>query len=226
MLYIHGGAYLFDMNSLHIKTVDELCQRLGVVAYIPSYPLASNVTYDVAHAMVRQIYSDLISQGKNVLLMGDSAGGGFALALAEWAHQTGLTMPKCMVLLSPWLDVTMSNPDISDYEAKDVTLDNYGLIKSGQLWAGTDDLAEIRANTQVCPIYGDLTGMPPTLLFVGTAEVMYPDVKSLYDSLVRQNTTAHLVCGKDLFHVYPIYCSLFNIPAATEAIDDICDFVK
>ena len=226
ILYVHGGAYLFDMDPMHIKTVDELCQRLGVVAYMPSYPLVPTVTYDVAHAMVRKLYADLVGKGKKVLLMGDSAGGGFALALAEWAHQTGLAMPERMVLLSPWLDVTMSNPDISDYEAKDVTLANYGLVKSGQLWAGTDDLDKIRKNTQVCPLYGDLTGMPPTLLFVGTAEVMYPDVKSLYEHLKDKHATVHLSCGKGLFHVYPLYYSIYNLPAAKEAIAEICDFVK
>ena len=226
ILYIHGGAYLFDMNSLHVMSVDEMCQRLGVVAYMPSYPLLPNVTYEVAHAMVRQLYTDLLAKGKKVLLMGDSAGGGFALALAQWAHQSGVAMPERMVLLSPWLDVTMANPDIAGYEAKDVTLANYGLVKCGQLWAGIDDLSQIRNNTQVCPLYGDLTGMPPTLLFVGTAEVMYPDVTSLYERLVAKHSTVHLVYGKDLFHVYPLYFRSANLPAATEAIADICNFVK
>ncbi len=158
--------------------------------------------------------------------MGDSAGGGFALALAEWLHSNNKPMPERMVLISPWLDVTMSNKDIPAYEEKDVTLATYGLLKCGQMWAGVDDYAAIRKNTQVCPLYGDLTGMPPTQLFVGTAEVMYPDVTLLYERLKAQHTSVRLVYGKDLFHVFPAYFKIINLPAANMAIDEMAEFLK
>jgi len=226
IFYLHGGAYFFPMATVHIQTVDELAERLGVVAYMPSYPLAGFVHYEEAHGMVRELYTQLVEAGKTVLLMGDSAGGGFALALAEWAHENRLDMPARMVLLSPWLDVTMSNPEIADYEAKDVSLANYALLKCGQMWAGVEDFAEIRKNTQVCPLYGDLSGLPSTLLFVGTAEVMCPDVTLLYEKLTAQGISARLVYGKDLFHVYPVYFKMLDLPAATSAVEEMCDFLR
>lgn len=225
ILYLHGGAYFFPMSTVHIQMVDELVGRLGVVAYMPSYPLAGYAHYDESHGMVRALYAQLIREGKTVLLMGDSAGGGFALALAQWAHENGLDMPARMVLLSPWLDVTMSNPAIADYEKKDVSLCNYALRKCGRMWADAEDDAEIRNNTQVCPLYGDLTGMPSTLLFVGTAEVMYPDVCLLYEKMKAQGAHVRLVCATDLFHVYPVYFKMLDIPAASAAVAEMCSFL-
>jgi len=226
ILYIHGGAYFFAMSTIHIQMVDEIAERLGVEAYMPSYPLAAHVQYEVAHDMVRELYTQLIAAGKTVLLMGDSAGGGFALALAEWAHENSLEMPSRMVLLSPWLDVTMSNPEIEEFESKDATLANYALLKCGQMWSGLEDYAEIRKNTQVCPIYGDLSGLPPTLLIVGTAEVMYPDVTLLYEKLKAQGSSVRLIYGKDLFHVYPAYFKILDLPAANSAVAEMCDFLQ
>ncbi len=226
ILYIHGGAYFFPMSTIHIQMVDELANRLGMKAYMPSYPLAANAQWEVAHNMVRQLYLQLTSEGKKVMLMGDSAGGGFALALAEWLHSNSQPMPERMVLLSPWLDVTMSNKDIPEYEKKDATLANYALLKCGQMWSGLEDYAAIRENTQVCPLYGDLSGMPPTLLFVGTAEVMYPDVTLLYEKLKAQHSPVRLVYGKDLFHVFPAYFKILDLPAANQAVDEMSEFMN
>ncbi len=105
--------------------------------------------------------------------MGDSAGGGLALALAQKLKKDGMTQPQQIILLSPWLDVTMTNPEFKDREAGDPMLDIEGSQMAGKAYAG-------RLNTKnylVSPMYGDLTGLAKISLFTSGKDMLIADVR-------------------------------------------------
>ena len=145
--------------------------------------------------------------------MGDSSGGGLALAFAESLRDSGDPMPERLVLLSPWIDVTMTNPAIPALEEGDFILSAYGLAGLGKLWAGEVDVRDSR----VSPLYGSMTGLPPTLIFCGTDEILRPDITLLHEKMKAAGTKSRLVIGEGLWHVFPSY----DIPERDTYIDMI-----
>ncbi len=216
VLYIHGGAYVYEIDPMHVTFCDKLVDRLDAKVYIPIYPLAPQATYAEAYDLLIAVYTDLQSTGKSITIMGDSAGGGFALAFVEYLKANFISTPDRMVLLSPWVDVTLSNPDIAEYEKKDLTLGVYAPTEFGKLWAGDLDTKD----PLVSPIYGDLSDLPPSLIFCGTDEIMVPDNEKLYYALREAGNDSTLVFGEGLWHVFP----LSNIPESSDALDMIEDF--
>lgn len=129
--------------------------------------------------------------------------GGLVLGLALALKNEGLTQPKDIVLLSPWLDVTMSNPDIKDYEDSDPILSAWGLRKVGEIWSRRGE--ENSKHPYVSPINGYVTGLAPITMFVGTHEIFYPDVKKFDNILSEKNHPHQLFEADKMNHVYPIY---------------------
>lgn len=216
VLYIHGGAYIGEIIDAHVKFCDKLAQKLNAKVCIPLYPLAPQATFDVAYEFMEQVYNDLLQENLNIYIMGDSAGGGFSLAFTQYLKENNKKLPKKLVLISPWVDVTMENKEIKVYEQADISLAPYGAIKAGKMWAGTTD----RKDYRISPIYGNLDSLPDILMFVGNHEIVYPDDMLLYNNLT--NTNIKVIVGEGFWHVYPIY----EIKEQTYCIDSIYNFTK
>lgn len=217
VFYLHGGAYVEQMLEAHVKLCDKLSTELNAKVCMPLYPLAYQATWGKTYELLDVVYTSLLTENKPIYIMGDSAGGGLSLGYTEYLKDLNRKTPNKMVLLSPWLDVTLSNPEIANYEAVDLTLSSYGTIECGKMWAGTTS----RTDYRISPIYGDLNNLPDTLIFVGTHEIIYPDVQKFYDNV--QNTNIKLVKGEGLWHVFPIYSA---IPEQTKALNMIKSFCK
>lgn len=204
VLYLHGGAYVHNADIAHAKTCDHLAAELNAKVCMPMYTLSPQGTWKEGFDLMKKLWAELTAEGKKVILMGDSAGGGFALAFAEELAETNTMMPEKLVLFSPWIDVTMSNPEIAKYETVDLSLASYGCIECGKMWAGEMD----RTDRKISPIYYDnWKKLPETLLFVGTAETFYPDNMAMARKLDQAGVPVTVVEGKDLFHVFPVYVS-------------------
>jgi monoterpene epsilon-lactone hydrolase len=193
ILYIHGGSYLHEASAFHAALIDDLLPQIGATVDMPVYPLAPAHTFGEAYAQVLDVYTRLTEADPHrpIAIMGDSAGGGFALGLAEVLAATDLPQPCAIVLISPWLDLTLSNPAISAIDKTDVILNRSSLAAAGLAWAGGTDPKDFRLS----PINGTLTGLPPVTVVVGTHDILYPDVVRL-DSLAEAS-------GADVdVHVY------------------------
>lgn len=148
-----------------------------------------------------------------IVFMGDSAGGGLALGLAEALRDQGDTCPEELILISPWVDVTLSNSDIKDYENLDPMLGIDGLRRMGEVWANGLDMTDPR----VSPIYGDLSGLGRVTLTTGTWEVLYPDSLVLAEKLKKAGVDCNLIVGERMIHCYPI-CPIPEAKADQEVI--------
>lgn len=197
ILYLHGGAYLYDMTDLHALLCDKLAADADAKVCIPLYTRIPDGTWREGYGLIRAVYSDLCKEGKPITVMGDSAGGAMACGFAAYCAERALTPPGKLVLISPWLDVTMSDPATAEYEDADFMLDTYGLIECGKRWAADKDPRD----PLISPLYLDKPALPDTLLFVGTAELMYPDVTAFYHK-IKDTVNVTLVYGEGFHHTF------------------------
>jgi triacylglycerol lipase len=169
-----GGAYVVQPTFLHWFAYAAIARDTGATVVVPIYPLAkkSEGRAETVIPVMADLISAQIAQygASSVNVYGDSAGGGMALAAAQLLVERGAAIPSHMVLISPWLDVTMSNPAIASID--DPVLDPVVLKGTGSLWAGDLDPTD----PLVSPLYGSLVGLPPTALYAGSRDVLSPDV--------------------------------------------------
>ena len=174
---LHGGAYVVQPMINHWSAYAAIARRTHATVVVPVYPLASTPqgrAQTVIPDMADLISAQITAHGaNNVSVYGDSAGGGMALSVAQLLVNRGEPTPSHMVLISPWLDITMSNPGIASIN--DPILRTASLRKAGQQWAGDLSLTD----PLVSPINGSLAGLPPTAVYCGNLELLAADVLRL-----------------------------------------------
>lgn len=200
VIYTHGGVYFGALQIFHWSIIRQLVECLGAQVTVPLYPRAPKHTYRDAFPMLEKVYRKVLNETPNdkIVLCGDSAGGGFALAQALRFRELGLRLPDRLVLFSPWVDITMSNPDIALFETQDIMLSPYGLLECGKWWAGGDD----PRSPLLSPIYGNLAGLPPIDLFMGASEIFVPDVRKLKEKITATGGVVNLYEYPKAFHVF------------------------
>ncbi|MDD2386895.1 MAG: alpha/beta hydrolase [Bacteroidales bacterium] len=184
IIFFHGGAYFIEASKAHRKLIEKICLTTDYKITYIDYPLAPENDAITTHKITYEFYQILLKKHPNdeFILMGDSAGGGLALAfLQSLVTNNEKTIPQKTILLSPWLDVGMKNPDIKNYIDKDVVLNCQRLIKCGKIYARDLDTE----NPLVSPIYGELNNLGTIKIFVSTHELFYPDCLKL-DSLISE----------------------------------------
>ena len=220
IIYLHGGAYVEEMLPFHWLMLDKITSRADVPFIIPEYPLAPFADYEDCYEKMEVFYRKVLEYypDKKIILMGDSAGGGLALGLAMYFHTLGLKTPEKLILMSPWVDLVMDNPEIEKYIPVDPTLKYDDLSVDARFWANGTDLRDYRLS----PIYGDLEGIRDVSLFTGTHEFFYPDIVKFYELCKEKKIPCDLHIGEGLNHVYPAY----PIPEADEAIETMVEIIE
>lgn len=218
VLYIHGGAYLHNFTSRHWNAMVEWAETTGCGIVAPNYPLLFRYTVKDAFPLMMQLYQKLQGRfpARRIVVMGDSAGGGFTLALAQEILKTdSIDSPDHLVLISPWVDITGGDDAIQEH---DTFLNNEVLRHVGADWAGEIDTRD----PIVSPLYGDMRGLPPTDLFTGTWEVFYTDIVKTYEKMKSAGVDARLHTKEKMGHVYPIW----PCPEGKEARKEIAEIIN
>lgn len=220
ILYIHGGGYVNQPVIQHWDMLNRVAKNTNSKIVVPIYPLAPFSTYEESYSLLTSLYQSIESNQdtKKIVLMGDSAGGGLSLGLAETFNEKNIPQPNALVLLSPWVDVTMKNSDIKEYEKKDPMLDRNALIAYGESWAGSTDTKDYR----VSPLYGNISHLKNVTIFVGTREQFYPDIMKLNDKLKEAGVKTKVHVGIGQNHVYPC----IPVKEGREAIKQISNLVN
>lgn len=216
VIYLHGGIYVNEISPVHINFCDKLAKKINATVFAPIYPLAPNHTYEETYQIVEKLYRDLLKMNKPIIIMGDSAGGGLSAAFAEYLMVKDLPQPENLILISPWLDVSMSG-DYDEVEF-DPMLGVDGLREMGETWAADLDSKDYK----VSPLFGEVNGLAKTTLFVGTHEIFYPDVVKFYNKLKDSGVDAELNVGEGMTHVYAIYPL---VPESKEAFKHIVETI-
>lgn len=208
LLYVHGGGFMAPMDPFHVRYATRLATALNARVVLPDYPLAPEHTWRDSFEALTVLAARWADAPGGAVLAGDSAGGGYALALALALRDRGGPQPTHLLLHSPWVDLTMSAPATAERDAVDPWL---FLGKAGayaRWWAGSpEDLAR----PEVSPGLADLAGLPPGLMFYGTRDLLAPGCDLLVRRAAEAGWVLTTVVEPDALHVYSI------MPALPEA---------
>ncbi|WP_168208796.1 alpha/beta hydrolase fold domain-containing protein [Chitinophaga sp. XS-30] len=219
ILYLHGGAYVQSFTLPHWYFLSGLLKGTGAGITAPDYPLAPQHTYREAFAMVESLYKQLISvhDPSSLVLMGDSAGGGFALALAQKMKNDHMPMPGRIILLSPWLDIALENPAIKALDNKDPFLGRESLRQAGKLYAGGTS----PDHYLLSPINGPLKDLGSITVFAGSHEILSADTRKLKAMAESIGADLDYYEYADMIHGW----ILLHFPESQQAKQQIIDLI-
>ncbi|MGW4941632.1 alpha/beta fold hydrolase [Actinoplanes sp. NPDC004185] len=217
VIYLHGGAYTSEIVREHWALVAHLAEQTGHDVHVPIYGLAPQHHALEALDLVTTLIKDLSTQGRRCYLAGDSAGGGLALLAAQAFADDPQRPVAGLTTIAPWLDLTMSNPDIPAVERTDPWLTRAGLHPIAASWAGDVPLTDPRLS----PLYGRLDDLPPIQVLVGTRDITLPDCRALRDR-VAPGTPLTYHEEPEAIHVYP----LLPVPEAKAGREAITDHIR
>lgn len=219
VLHLHGGAYVQQISGHHWRFVRRLVERLDATVTVPLYPLAPAHHATDTLPMVRAAYDRALlgDDPARRVLMGDSAGAGLSLALAQAFRDEGHPQPARIVLISPWLDVTMTDPSVPDFDRRDPYLGASGLAEAGRCYAGPLDVRDPR----VSPLFGELTGLAPIAILIGTRDVLLTDARRLRDKATSAGVPTAYREHPGMIHNWPMR----RLPEARAAFDELAVFI-
>lgn len=203
IMYVHGGSYVGNLEKEHWKTCSDIINQLGCTIIVPDYPLTPKYNYKDTISMMETLYKQLIEKIdlSNFIVMGDSAGGGLSLALLEKVGEENIQMPNQTILISPWLDVRLNNPEIEEVEPNDPELNKSALKIAGENYAGKDGIDSYLVN----PIDGPLDKLKNVSIFTGTNDILNPDIKILQERAKEVGTEINVYETEGATHVWLLY---------------------
>ena len=211
IIYLHGGAYVWQGELFHLTFIKKLMLEQNCRATYIDYPLAPEHTYIDTFEMLQSGFDHITRSypDDKFILMGDSAGGGLALAFAQKLKKENHSVqPEKLILLSPWLDLELDNPRIKEVEQFDHILSVGSLTIAGDLYAGGDDKSEFLLS----PINGPLTGVGEIYIFIGTRDILWPDCQKLKNKAQEIGESLSLFEYIEMPHTF----MLFPIPSAKD----------
>jgi len=211
VVLLHGGGFVAPIDPFHVRYAARLAARLHARVVVPDYPLAPEHTWRDSHEAVVELTAQWLAEPEPVVLAGDSAGGGYALAVAEALRDRGGPQPSALLLHSPWVDLTASAPETEAFDERDPWLFLGKLRAYAAWWAGSpSDLGRF----EVSPALGDLEGLPRALVLCGTRDLLAPGCRLLAARAAETSWDLTYVEEPDLIHVYPL---LPLVPEAARA---------
>jgi epsilon-lactone hydrolase len=219
ILYLHGGGFMAPISAWQVSYAARMADELEARVVLPDYPLAPEHTWRDSHRELVEL-AERLATGDELVIAGDSSGGGLALAIAESVRDRGGPQPSRLLLISPWVDLTTSTPETPGLDAIDPWL-FIGKVKAyAGWWAGTpEDLGR----PEVSPGLGDLSGLPPALMFCGTRDLLVPGCRLLARRAADAGWDLTYVEEPGLIHVYPL---LPLIPEARGAWRRTVEFLQ
>lgn len=222
LLYIPGGGYLNPPLKYHWKIINNLSKETNCMVVMPVYPKAPNYTCTESYEAMTAFYKDLATRDgiERIVIAGDSSGGGMSLVLSQLMRDNhpDLIQPEEIILIAPWMDVSMENECICEYEPVDPMLDIFGAKEIGKMWAGEKDVHD----PMVSPIYGTFENLGNITIFIGTRDMLCPDCLEFSDILNEKGIEHTLIVEEGLDHPYP----LFPTPEAKEAQQMMIDIIN
>jgi acetyl esterase/lipase len=220
VVLVHGGGFVAPLDPFHVRYATRLAAALRARVVLPDYPLAPEHSWRDSHEPLVDLVARWAAEPGDLVLAGDSAGGGLALALAQSLRDRGGPQPDRLLLHSPWADLTTSTPDTAEFSERDTWLFLGKLHAYAEWWAGSpEDLGR----PEVSPALGSLDGLPPALMFCGTRDTLAPGCRLLAANAQASTWDLTYVEAPDLIHVSPL---LPFVPEAGRAWRQTLEFLR
>lgn len=223
MYFLHGGAYGMGSIKSHRPIVARIARRCGVKALHINYRLAPEYVFPAAVEDSEKCYKWLLKQGikpEDIIICGDSAGGGLTMATLLKLRDDGVPLPSCGIGLSPWLDLGTTGASYDDRAKLDPYIDKEAVMDWASRYLGDTHYT----NPLASPVYGDLGGLPPLLIQVGTHELLHDDAITFAEKAANAGVDVELEIWEDMFHVWHAFAGF--MPEADMALDNIAKFIN
>ena len=207
------------ISAWQVRYAARLAAQIGARVVMPDYPLAPEHSWRDSHDALVALATRLAAEG-DLVIAGDSSGGGLALAIAESLRDRGGPQPRRLLLISPWVDLSTSTPETAELDPIDPWLFIGKVMRTP---GGGPERPDDVGRPEVSPGLGDLTGLPPALMFCGTRDLLVPGCRLLVRRADEAGWDLTYVEEPDLIHVYPI---LPGIPEARRAWRRTVDFLQ
>jgi monoterpene epsilon-lactone hydrolase len=223
LVYVHGGTYITGPETAQWRWFGALCDAAGMAGLLLDYRLAPQHPFPAGLEDCEAAIGALERAGDldgAWHLVGDSAGGGLALAVSYSRRDRGEAQPRSLVLVSPWLDVTMGNPEARAQRRLDPMLSLQGLSRGAVAYAGARDPRD----PLISPLFGDPAGLPPLLVHAGTRELFLWDIREYCRRAREAGADVTYVEVEGGAHDFPLYGA--RVPEARKALAAQAAFVK
>ncbi len=223
ILYLHGGGYIIGSIKSHRELAARLSRAAAVRVLLIEYRLAPEHPHPAAVEDATAVYRWLLGTGiapSRIAIGGDSAGGGLTVAALVALRDAGQPLPAAGVCLSPWVDLEGLGESMTRKAAVDPMVQYEGLREMAKMYlAGLDPRTPLAA-----PLYADLSGLPPLLIQVGTAETLLDDSTRLAERARKAGVDVTLEPWEEMIHVWQAFAPV--LPEGQQAIDRIGSFIQ
>ncbi len=219
VLYLHGGGYVIGSNVGYREMAAKTARATGARVLLINYRLAPENPFPAAVDDAVMAYRYLLAQGipaERIVVAGDSAGGGLAIATLVALRDAGEPLPSCAVAFSPWVDLEGTGESNQPGVVDDPMVSMDALKDMAGNYAGAD-----LRNPLASPLHANLDGLPPLQVFVGTREILRDDAIRIVDNARSAGVEASINVGQELIHVW----QLFDLPEARESLSQVSEFV-
>ncbi|MFX0545221.1 alpha/beta hydrolase [Roseovarius sp. S1116L3] len=220
ILYLHGGGYLFGSPRVYRALASHLALETGLQVIMPQYRLAPEHPFPAAPEDALAAYRAVMDHPGGVILGGDSAGGGLALALLAQIFALGLPQPRGTFCFSPLTDLTFSGASFAFNAGADALLPAHRAAEMAQMYLQGAPASDTRAS----PLFGDFTGAAPVWMTVGSTEILLDDARRMANRLLNQRVDVTCVIEQDLPHVWPMFHAL--IPEAHQTLAKLGSWIR
>jgi monoterpene epsilon-lactone hydrolase len=223
VVYLHGGGFVMASVDTHRGLMGRISRSTEARVLGVNYRLAPEFRFPAALEDAAAAYRWLIENGakaSDIVIAGDSAGGGLSLSTLVALRNAADSMPAAAVCLSPWVDMEATGDSMTTKAAIDPVVQREGLLNNAKLYLGNGD----RRAPLVSPLYADLTDLPPLLIQVGESEVLLDDSKRLAERAKRCGVDVSLEVWPEMIHVWQLFAAV--LPEAQQAIDHIGAFIR
>jgi acetyl esterase/lipase len=219
ILYLHGGGYVSGDIEYAKGFGTILAAKNGIKVFCAAYRLAPENRYPAALEDALIAYQYLLDSGynnENIVLCGESAGGGLIFSLCMKLKEQGKALPIGIVAISPWTDLTASGKSYEINQNIDPLMTKERLNFFASSYA--DDLTD----PFISPLFGELQGMPPSIIFVGGDEIMLDDATQMYSKLQESGCKSELIIAPKMWHGYVLY----GLKESKKGIEKITEFIS
>lgn len=223
VLHIHGGVFFLGGPDTHRALASQIAAQTGATVFVLDYPLSPEHIYPTAVNAVTDAYMALIKAGhdaKDIIISGDSCGGNLALAAVIALRDEKIILPSALILMSPFLDLTLSGESMQLNKNLDAMLNRELLAQGSQYYVGDYPLD----HPLVSPLFADLSGLPPTLVQVGSKEILLDDANRFKALADAAGNDIELNIYPGMWHVFQMFSAWVSM--AEQAILEMRDFMQ
>lgn len=217
LAYLHGGAFYFGPVKEHWEYLGRICTLTQMAGLLIDYGIAPQRPYPVGLNEIVELVTTL-DLSANWSFLGDSSGAGMAVSAVFRLRESNRALPRKLILMSPWVDATLQNPDIDLNKHEDVMMTVERLSAAATIYASDND----KTDPLISPMFGDLAGLPPTLIQTGTADLLLADCRKFHQKCLDKRVDVSYEEYPSAFHDFMM---LGILPEARRALRSQAEFL-